>query len=119
MPKLLLVSTERIQQIFKWLKYTWIPPGGHKARLRLVKKMPEKYEGCSGICVWNEKDDATLWVKHTTASETIDVLLHEYAHILTEGRGKCDGHGNEFYLMYGSLERHFHYYGGSTDSRTF
>ena len=109
----------RIKQVHRWLVDTWPPPGGHVSRLRVVLTLPRDYEGCVGVTVWNDAGDTMIWCRHDGPSPTLDTLLHEYAHVITEGAGICGGHGNKFYLALGEIERAFHYGGGCAASQTF
>ena len=108
----------RCAQVLKWLKRSWPPPDNMAIRLRVVEELPECHGAALGVCVWNEAGDAMLWIKKSTTSESIGTLLHEYSHIITEGRGECDGHGDEFYIALGAVERGFHYFGGKELSMT-
>jgi hypothetical protein len=123
-PALVYANLARVRQVFRWLKVAWPPPinpatdSRMKVGLRTPISLPALYKDCSGITVWNDAGGATIWVRHTTIAESIDVLIHEWAHILTEGRGEHSGHGHEFYITYGDLERSFHYLGGTEHSRT-
>ena len=119
MPDLVKGKPGRVRQVFRWLKAAFHPPGGHKVRLRVVDEIPKAYLPCSGITVWNDKGDVTIWVRLSTISESLDILIHEYAHVLTCGRGEDDGHGYEFYSVYGELDRKFHYHGGATESKDY
>ena len=110
-------TKERCREVMAWLRRTFPPP--IPVRLRVVEQIPEKYGECLGICVWSDDhSSATMWVRKTTRSETLSTIMHEYCHVLTSGRGECDGHGDKFYLKLGEIERAFHYQGGDVDSKT-
>ena len=103
----------RLHQVLRWLKDVY--PHTHPVRLRVVKEMPKVYKGCLGVCVWNEKDEVMIWIQGGNRSLAVSTLLHEYTHVMTEGRGEAGGHGDEFYLKLGEIEREF-YRAGQNDS---
>ena len=108
---------DRLHQIFKWLSDEF--PHDTAVRLRCPQVMPKSMNGCYGVCVWNAKNEAMLWVGPTSKSMAISTLLHEYAHVLTDGRGSADGHGEEFYVTMGRIERAFYYGGGMKLSKEY
>jgi Zn-dependent peptidase ImmA (M78 family) len=111
------IRRKRLRQIFKWLQYEF--PHDGVVRMRVVAKMPKSMSGCFGVCAWNEKNEAMLWIGPTSKSMAITTLLHEYAHVLTDGRGSGEGHGNEFYQVLGQIERAYFYGGGIKDSKEY
>lgn len=114
-----MTNTRRAHQIFRWLVDVFPPPNSTpKVRMRVVKKLPHEFKECLGVCVWNDKNEAMLWIKHGTKALMLPVVIHEYAHVLTDGKGISGGHGDAFYLTLGILEREFEAT-GANDSRHY
>jgi len=107
----------RVHQVFQWLLYEF--PHDGVVRMRCPKVMPKDYQGCHGVCCWNDKSEVMIWIAPTNKSMAISTLLHEYAHVLTDGRGSAEGHGTEFYETMGQIERAFYYGGGQKDSKEY
>ena len=108
---------DRVHQVFLWLCDEF--PHDTPVRLRCPSVMPKSMKDCHGVCVWNAKNEAMLWIAPTSKSMAVSTILHEYAHVLTDGRGSGDGHGTEFYMVMGQIERAFYYGGGMKDSKEY
>ena len=113
-------TRDRLHQVFRYLldiypcKYT-----GRKPRLRVMRKMPKEFTECSGGCTWHDDmDSPIIYVQWARKEYAIATLIHEYCHCLTQGRGIDGGHGDEFYLCLGELERDFNSH-GYFDSRSY
>ena len=111
---------DRCHQVFRYLRdvypvdYTGIPP-----RLRVVRKMPKDFKDCHGAATWFDRMDSPLiYIRWGQIQYTVPTLLHEYAHLLTEGEGAFGGHGPEFWLTVGILENDFNDH-GFRDSRSY
>ena len=107
----------RIRQVFAWLKDEFDSPV--PVRLRVPKEAPKFMKGCFGVCCWNVKGEAMIWIGPSATSQAISTTLHEYAHVMTDGQGSAEGHGDEFYRTLGRIERQFFYGGGNRASKGY
>lgn len=111
-----MTNRDRYHQILRWLVDVF--PTDKTVSLRVVKRMPKHSHDCLGACVWSEDGRVLIWIQNGPRPLVIPTLLHEFAHVLTDGRGEAGGHGDEFYQVYGALEREFHAT-GAVDSATY